>query len=44
MQPYERVYVRITYEKTKGKFPWEHHALITWSKMGIQNVQAKEVY
>ena len=29
MSSYAREYVRITYEKTKGKFPWEHH--VVWN-------------
>ena len=27
MSSYARAHVRITYEKTKGKFPWEHHVV-----------------
>ena len=28
MSSYAREYVRITYEKPKGKFPWEHHVVL----------------
>ena len=40
MSSYAREYVRITYEKQKEN-SLEN---ITWSEMGKQNVQAKEVY
>ena len=33
-----RAYVRIIYEKTKGKSLWEHHM----TYIGKQNVQAKK--
>ena len=36
MWSYTRSHVCITYEKTKGKFHWEH----TWFEMGKQKVQA----
>ena len=35
-----RAYVYIIYEKTKGKFPWEH----LLSELGKQNIQAEKVY
>ena len=42
MSSYARANLRITNEKTKGKFP--SHEGITWSEMGKQNVQAEKVY
>ena len=40
MSFYARAYVCITYEKAKGKFPWEHH--VVWNNKE-ENVQDKEV-
>ena len=41
MSSYARANVRITNDKNKRK---NSHEGITWSKMGKQNVQAKDVY
>ena len=40
MSSYARANLRITNEKTKGKFPWGHH--VVWN--GKKNVQAEKVY
>ena len=40
MSSYARANLRITNEKTKGKFPWGHH--VVWN--GKQNVQVEKVY
>ena len=35
-----RAYVCIVNEKTKGKFPGEHHVVSTWSELGKQIIHS----